>query len=373
MQLQFPVAANSSHGLAGYTIPGTLPALVQPLINMPPPAVPHQLQSVPASYGSITPVQGYQQTATKTLPGYLPTLAQVRQAPDPQQYPLINSTAAAVAGIEPRAPVNDIQRTSIRGESMDILWPDEFVHRSGVSDICFAKLTLPEVVCVTHRDDRYWPVQKICSQSAHDWPDDIGGVISMGQSACSTSWGAVYDTARASPMVDIHQGLERRDATSHRPASHTGQTQSSQRIHWETADLPTVELWQERLFSYGQLSVSPYLRQMCWYVHRQTAGQGQRGAKPESNPDNKWQVNKAYLVTGCQGLAFIHSPDSLNQLRHGRRLTSTRSWYSCMSRWFMLQISILIYSSYLCLPIWTLLIGDKYWCSTKLMILWILQ
>ena len=155
MQLQFPVAANSSHGLAGYTIPGTLPALVQPLINMPPPAVPHQLQSVPASYGYITPVQGYQQTATKTLPGHLPTLAQVRQAPDPQQYPLINSTAAAVAGIEPRAPVDDIHRTSIRGESMDILWPDEFVHRSGVSDICFAKLTLPEVVCGTHRDDRY--------------------------------------------------------------------------------------------------------------------------------------------------------------------------------------------------------------------------
>ena len=31
------------------------------------------------------------------------------------------------------------------------------------------------------------------------------------------------------------------------------------------------------------------------------------------------------LVTGCQVLALIHSPDSLNQLRHGLRLTSTRS------------------------------------------------
>ena len=124
---------------------------------MPPPAVPHQLQSVasstcqsvPASYGYITPVQVYQQTAARSLPSHLPTLAQVRQAPDPQQYPLINSTATAVAGIEPRAPVYNIHRTSIRGKSMDIFWPDEFVHRSGVSDICFDKLTLPEVVCGT--------------------------------------------------------------------------------------------------------------------------------------------------------------------------------------------------------------------------------
>ena len=163
MQPQTPVAANSSHGLAGYISPGThgtLPALVQPLFNMPPPAVSNQLQSVasstcqsvPASYGYITPVQGYQQTATQALQGQLPTLAQVRHASDPQQYSLIgNSTATAVAGIEPRAPVNNIHRTSIRGKSIDIFWPDEFVHRSGVSDICFDKLTLPEVVCGTLR------------------------------------------------------------------------------------------------------------------------------------------------------------------------------------------------------------------------------
>ena len=34
---------------------------------------------------------------------------------------------------------------------MDIFWPDEFVHRSGVSDIGFDKFTLPEVVCGTLR------------------------------------------------------------------------------------------------------------------------------------------------------------------------------------------------------------------------------
>ena len=75
----------------------------------------------------------------------------MRKASDPQQYPLNNSTATAVAGIEPRAPVNNIHRTSIRGKSMDIFWPDEFVHRFGVSDIGFDKLTLPEVVCGTLR------------------------------------------------------------------------------------------------------------------------------------------------------------------------------------------------------------------------------
>ena len=142
MKPQTPVAANSSHGLAGYTIPGrhgTLPSLVQPLIDMPPPAVPHQLQSVasskcqsvPASHGYITPVQGYQQTATQALPGHLPNLA-------PPQLLLLESNLG-------------LRSTSIRGKSIDIYWPDEFVHRSGVSDICFDKLTLPEVVCGTLR------------------------------------------------------------------------------------------------------------------------------------------------------------------------------------------------------------------------------
>ena len=158
MQPRTPFAVNSSqsHGLAGYTIPGTLPALVQPLINMPPTKVPYQLQpvvsstcqSVPVSYGFITPLQ---QTATQELLGHPPTLAQVRQASQPQQYNNNYSTATSFAGIEPRAPVNNIHITSIRGKSIDIFWPDEFVHRSGVSDICFDKLTLPEVVCGTLR------------------------------------------------------------------------------------------------------------------------------------------------------------------------------------------------------------------------------
>ena len=140
MQPQTPVAASplQSQGLAGYTIPGTLPPLVQPLINMPLTTVPYHLQrvasstcqSVPVSYGSLTPLQ---QTATQGLPGHLPNLAQVRQASQPQQYN--NSTATAFAGIEPRAPVNNLHRTSIKGKSIHIFWPDELVHKSGVFDI----------------------------------------------------------------------------------------------------------------------------------------------------------------------------------------------------------------------------------------------
>ena len=117
---------------------------------------------------------------------------------------------------------------------MDIFWPDECVHRSGVSDICLDKLTLPEVVCGT-----LWNIETTDidqdDRSARNQP-----MIDLMILAEQFQWDkdALFyvmrcrnDTARASPMVSIHQGLERRDATTHGPVSHTGQSQSSQRVH----------------------------------------------------------------------------------------------------------------------------------------------
>ena len=221
-----------------------------------------------------------QQTATQGLLGHLPTLAQVRQTSQPQQYNNNLSTATSFAGIEPRAPVNNIHRTSIRGKSIDIFWPDEFVHRSGVSDICFDKLTLPEVVCGTLRIIETTNIDQD-ERSAHNQPminlmilaeqfqlDKVRSLYQQGRRPWSTS------------IKDLKDEMLRptdRLVTQVSPTAAKGFTEKQQ-WNFGKNGCPRMDSCQYR-----------HICAKCagTYTDTHQARECERAAKLESSPDNK--------------------------------------------------------------------------------------